>query len=100
MSHIASGFLVPHLVGQSLSGLVPSFLALIQGVGGNPDCINVNGTLVPKYSEPQFSVNVFFILLTILVIISWIAFVFLENLKRYFDIDVTAKETQGGKLLD
>lgn len=93
MSSIASNYLVSHLVGQSLSGLLPSFLALAQGVGGNPDCHQVNGTQVPVYPSPRFSVNVFFGLLTLLAIISWFAFFLLSNLKRFFAIDVTVGES-------
>ena len=86
MSNVASNYLVSHLVGQSLSGLIPSFLALIQGVGGNPECVpkDPNSTslekLVPKYPEPRFSVSTFFILLASLTLISWICFVLLAHI--------------------
>jgi riboflavin transporter 2 len=31
-----------YLIGEGLSGFVPSIAALIQGVGGNPECRNVS----------------------------------------------------------
>ena len=89
MSSISSTFLVSHLVGQSLSGLIPSFLALAQGVGGNPDCVNSTTNEVSPI-EPRYSVNVFFLLLTVLAVISWIAFFCLQNLKRFFNINVSS----------
>lgn len=94
MSHLSSTYLVSHLVGQSLSGLIPSFLALGQGVGGNPDCISINGTLHPVYPEARFSVNVFFLLLTFLAFLSWLAFFALEHLRGFFGIDVRASHTK------
>ena len=44
-------YLNSYLVGEGMSGFVPSIAALVQGVGGNPYCDNVtvidkNGTLV------------------------------------------------------
>ena len=34
-------YLNSYLIGEGLSGFVPSIAALIQGVGGNPECRNV-----------------------------------------------------------
>ena len=34
-----------YLVGEGLSGFVPAIAALIQGVGGNPECKNVTKIL-------------------------------------------------------
>ncbi|KAI1285760.1 Riboflavin transporter 2 [Halotydeus destructor] len=68
----------PLIVGEGMSGLVPSTFSLIQGVGGNPSCVNqtINGTttLKPVYAEPRFSTPVFFTLLTLMMIASWLAF--------------------------
>ena len=37
-------YLNSYLVGEGLSGFIPSVAALIQGVGGNPECQNVTVT--------------------------------------------------------
>jgi hypothetical protein len=34
-------YLNSYLIGEGLSGFVPAIAALIQGVGGNPECRNV-----------------------------------------------------------
>lgn len=54
-------YLNSYLVGEGLSGFVPSIAALIQGVGGNPYCENVtityaNGTEV-RCSGPCFGIE-------------------------------------------
>ena len=71
------------LFGEALSGLVPSMVALVQGVGGNPSCVNitVNGTtkVTTVYPEPLFSVDVFFIFISILMAVSWLAFYLLRH---------------------
>ena len=38
-------YLNSYLVGEGLSGFVPAIAALIQGVGGNPECGNVTKVL-------------------------------------------------------
>ncbi|CAH8666092.1 unnamed protein product [Schistosoma margrebowiei] len=68
--------------GEAFSDLVPSILALIQGVGSEPECINktVNDTLrvVPFYPPPRFSVSTFIYLLCIVLLISLTAFTLLD----------------------
>lgn len=87
MAHFKSKYLMSYLIGQGLSGLIPSVVAIIQGIGGNPECVNVTSSTTNTtkteaiYPEPRFSVGVFFIFLMIMVLMSWIAFIFLNNLK-------------------
>lgn len=75
------------LIGEGLSGVVPSFAALIQGVGGNPACVNVTDPttgehkLKPDLKDPLFSVNAFFFFLTSLMCTSWFAFFLLTRLQ-------------------
>ncbi|CAH8650272.1 unnamed protein product [Schistosoma intercalatum] len=68
--------------GEAFSDLVPSILALIQGVGSEPECINktVNDTLhvVPFYPPPRFSVSTFIYLLCIVLLLSLTAFTLLD----------------------
>lgn len=78
-------YLPSYLVGEGLSGLLPALVALMQGVGGNAKCINStdeNGTVtvVAEELDPNFSVDVFFYVLFIMMILSSGAFILLERL--------------------
>ncbi|CAH8678689.1 unnamed protein product [Schistosoma rodhaini] len=68
--------------GEAFSDLVPSTLALIQGVGSESECINktVNNTLrvVPFFPPPRFSVSTFIYLLCIVLLLSLTAFILLD----------------------
>ncbi|XP_017790777.1 PREDICTED: solute carrier family 52, riboflavin transporter, member 3-A-like [Habropoda laboriosa] len=79
-------YLVSYLVGEGLSGFVPSVVALIQGVGGNPECLNITTAESTKveftlyYPEPRFSSHIFFIFLGTLLSLCYFAFLGLNNL--------------------
>ena len=60
-------------VGEGLSGVVPSLLGLVQGAGGDTCYADA------KESNPRFSVNVYFVILSVLMVISFMAF-FLLNI--------------------
>lgn len=77
-------YLITYLVGEGLSGLLPSIFALIQGVGGNSVCMpspTDPNDLVEFTPDPLFGTDVFFGIITILISISAIAFVLLNNLR-------------------
>lgn len=81
-------YLVTYLIGEGLSGLLPGVLGLIQGVGGNAQCIkNENKTkpedsdLIEYYPPPRFSTETFFIIISSLFIAALIAFILLDQLK-------------------
>lgn len=84
MAQYAAPYLTAFYVGEGLSGLVPSALGLVQGVGGDPDCVNetVNpGTgheVVALYGPPRFSVGIFFGILSALLCCSGVAFTLLH----------------------
>ncbi|CAG2058083.1 unnamed protein product, partial [Timema podura] len=85
MRHFRDIYLISYYVGEGLSGFVPSIAALIQGVGGNPTCINQtyeNGTnhVVSYTSPPRFSTQSFFIFLFCMFLLSNISFILLNNL--------------------
>lgn len=63
-------------LGESLTSLLPSVLASVQGVGGEAIC-RENSTQ-PEYSLPRFSVQVYFWVFVALIILSLVAFVVLE----------------------
>jgi len=78
-------YLVSYLVGEGLSGFVPSTVALIQGVGQNPGCKNVTKPgsaleFVPAEADPRFSTEIFFIFIGTLLCLSFISFLCLNIL--------------------
>lgn len=76
--------LVSFFIGEGLSGLFPSAVALIQGVGGNPVCqgntTNSTDSQLPLISQPNFSPKVYFLLLFAVLASSTCAFWVLEFL--------------------
>ena len=87
MARFRQVYLTTYLIGEGLSGFLPSIFALIQGVGGNPSCRNttviVNGTeewqIEPFYPEPLFTVSAFFFILMGLMICCAASFVALNH---------------------
>ncbi|XP_014218429.1 riboflavin transporter 2-like [Copidosoma floridanum] len=77
-------YLVSYLVGEGLSGFLPSIVALVQGVGGNAECRNVtspdgSSKLEEYYPEPNFSSKTYFIILGSILFSSLLAFVSLNK---------------------
>uniref|UniRef100_A0A336LCJ0 Riboflavin transporter n=1 Tax=Culicoides sonorensis TaxID=179676 RepID=A0A336LCJ0_CULSO len=88
-------YLITYLVGEGLSGLVPSLLALAQGVGGNTKCVASNETEsgYDYYTPPpRFNIQIFFTIISCLFIICTIAFLFIDRLptfkKQYSNVDI------------
>lgn len=87
MARFRMVYLTSYLIGEGLSGFLPSIVALLQGVGGNPECLNVSSTingseswhLEAFYPEPRFSVSAFFFVLMSLMISSALAFIGLNH---------------------
>ncbi|XP_020287489.1 solute carrier family 52, riboflavin transporter, member 3-A-like [Pseudomyrmex gracilis] len=79
-------YLVSYLVGEGLSGFIPSTVALVQGVGSNQGCINVTKPdsnhleFIPASSDPRFSSQIFFIFIGTLLCLSFLSFVGLNIL--------------------
>jgi riboflavin transporter 2 len=80
MKRFKAKYLHAMFFGESLTATLPTLIALIQGIGGEVQCIKNNQTLLiePTYSEPRFSVSVFFFLVTGIIGISLIAFMILR----------------------
>lgn len=79
MARFPEIYLTSYLIGEGFSGLLPSILALAQGVGGNPLCLNVTeGSTVihmqPYYPSPRFSTSDFFIILLVMMVLSAVGF--------------------------
>ena len=85
MGLFRSLYLNSYLIGEGMSGFVPSIAALAQGVSGNPVCTNMtldNGTVVEEavVGEPRFSTSHFFTFLLAMMVISLVAFLLLHYL--------------------
>ncbi|XP_070553705.1 riboflavin transporter 2-like [Ptychodera flava] len=107
MSLFEKPFMSSYFVGEGFSAFVPSVLGLLQGVGGNPECLNhtyVNSTLIGNttinttyyeteyyYPPPRYSVEVFFFLLALLLLTSLVSFALLVHLPRIKRIHVDEK---------
>ncbi|XP_049868524.1 solute carrier family 52, riboflavin transporter, member 3-A isoform X2 [Pectinophora gossypiella] len=64
LRHFRDVYLATYLVGEGLSGFVPSLLALAQGVGGDPECVvGEDGVLWAVQPPPRFGSGVFLLLL-------------------------------------
>ncbi|XP_055853388.1 solute carrier family 52, riboflavin transporter, member 3-A [Episyrphus balteatus] len=94
-------YLITYLFGEGLSGLLPSVVALIQGVGGSTQCIlnqTEAGPIWVKYTPPPlFGTRDFFIICFALMLCSCIGFLLLDRLriakKQYANVTVTTGNT-------
>ena len=86
-------YLNSYLIGEGMSGFVPSIVALGQGVTGNPEC--VNGSLHFPAEQARFSTSSFFGFLMAMMIISLTAFLMLHYLPslRSERVSCTAGDT-------
>lgn len=74
-----------YFAGESLSNLIPAILGLVQGVGQKPECVpeSTNSTkLMAKHFPARFSVQIYFICLSAIMLISFLAFIFLWKTYR------------------
>ncbi|XP_053704952.1 solute carrier family 52, riboflavin transporter, member 3-A isoform X1 [Synchiropus splendidus] len=96
MMQLHARYITSYFIGEGLSGFVPGVVALAQGVGA-ARCVNashVGGNessadewrLQTQYLPPNFSTEVFFILLTIMMCISLAAFVMLNRQPRTYEL--------------
>uniref|UniRef100_A0A1A8EME8 Riboflavin transporter n=1 Tax=Nothobranchius korthausae TaxID=1143690 RepID=A0A1A8EME8_9TELE len=115
MMRLRPQYLTTYFVGEGLSGLVPALVALIQGVGvvhcknatsaGNGSSDNSSmvgdGELQAVYQPAKFSVQVFFVFLSAMMVVCLVAFILLNHhpavalerkSDRYFSTDQEKKE--------
>lgn len=85
LRHFRDVYLATYLVGEGLSGFIPSILALIQGIGGEPECIPSadNSTIEAHYPPPRFDSTVFLLLLGALSATSLVSFTTINNFKGF-----------------
>ena len=88
MANFKVHYMTAFYIGEGFGGLLPAIAGLIQGTGQDPDCRNHtipvsnetagnNGTewiIWPHYEEPLFSVEVFFVFLLCMLLVSLSAF--------------------------
>lgn len=93
MTRLPAHYVTTYFIGEGLSGFIPGVVALAQGVG-MATCVNSsetvgnqtggNWTLQTVYLPPNFSTEVFFALLAVMMCISLAAFFALNKLPRRF----------------
>ncbi|XP_059049619.1 ionotropic receptor 75a-like [Achroia grisella] len=77
-------YLATYLVGEGLSGFIPSILSLIQGVGGEPECVPYgDNSTIPIYPPARFDSTVFMLILAVLAIISFVSFTIIDSTKIF-----------------
>lgn len=75
-------YIVSYFIGEGLSGVLPSVVALIQGVGERAECSsdlnNMTESVSLNASVTKFSGQYYFLFLTLMLILSLIAFIVLR----------------------
>ncbi|KAK2140982.1 hypothetical protein LSH36_1190g00095 [Paralvinella palmiformis] len=85
-------YMTAFYIGEGLSGMIPGFVGLIQGVQSNPECLNVSVVItnittgenttdyriMAEYPQPTFSVQTFFFFLFAMMLISGTSFTLLH----------------------
>lgn len=97
MMQLPAKYITTFFIGEGLSGFVPGVIALAQGVG-IAKCVNSTHTagnqsnsqnlwsLQTVYLPPNFSTEVFFVFLALMMCVSMAAFVALNKLPRTFEL--------------
>lgn len=88
MGRFRETYMISYLMGEGVGGFIPSIVTLIQGVGGNPECINGQA----HYPPPRFDITIFFIFTFIMYLLSSIAFTLLSNLQMCKNEYVSEKQ--------
>ncbi|XP_026314097.1 riboflavin transporter 2 isoform X3 [Hyposmocoma kahamanoa] len=84
LRHFRDVYLVTYLIGEGLSGFLPSIIALAQGVGGEPTCVLGPDDSVHQVDpDPRFGITVFLLALTVLSAISLFSFTAIDRWKRF-----------------
>lgn len=89
-------YLVTFFIGEGLSGLIPSIVALGQGVGGDPVCIASNSTdtgLTVYNPPPKFGVQTYFGFVSLVFLVSLVSFLLLDLIPNF-------KNERGPKVTD
>ncbi|KAJ0036260.1 hypothetical protein NQD34_004937 [Periophthalmus magnuspinnatus] len=97
MMQLPANYITTYFIGEGLSGFIPGVIALAQGVG-MAKCVNSTHTtgnhssteelwiFKTEYLPPNFSTELFFFFLALMMCISLAAFVALNKLPRTFEM--------------
>lgn len=94
MKQLPAKYITTYFIGEGLSGFIPGIIALAQGVG-IAKCVNSTQNATTnedlwsfhtEYLPPNFSTEVFFYFLALMMCISMAAFIALNKLPRTFEI--------------
>lgn len=87
MGRFKGMYLISYLIGEGMSGFLPSIVALIQGVGGNAECVESKNSTIEQphfqlYTPPaRFGTFEFFLFVFVVLIFSAMAFFLLDRHK-------------------
>ncbi|XP_062248338.1 solute carrier family 52, riboflavin transporter, member 3-A [Platichthys flesus] len=107
MTQLPAKYITTYFFGEGLSGFIPGVVALAQGVG-IARCVDSNqtegnhthgnaSTSHTEYLPPNFSIEVFFAFLAVMMSVSLAAFVALNKLPRTFELSTEnlMQDTEG-----
>lgn len=105
MGRLPEIYLVSYFIGEGFSGLIPSLLALLQGVAKHPVCVNVtvDGNVTSKeiYQPPLFSSTIFLIIISALMLVNTLSFVYLNYFSNLMaKYSVQSKEKRDSPQVD
>ncbi|CAG2171444.1 unnamed protein product, partial [Oppiella nova] len=87
MARFDNNYLTPYLIGEGLSGFLPTIFALLQGVQQSESCeaynemsVNASASDAKHLSQLTFSAQYFFVSLLFTLMISWLALILLQIL--------------------
>lgn len=80
MKRFRTQYLSAVFLGEGLTGLIPTILLIIQGIGGEAICnTSANGTIsTPTFTKPRFSITIYMLLVAGIILASLIAFILLR----------------------
>ncbi|KAJ8670376.1 hypothetical protein QAD02_001635 [Eretmocerus hayati] len=93
-------YLVSYFIGEGLSGVMPSIVALIQGIDESLVCNNTNQQSISEGEEtlPRFSSKYYFLFLCTCLCVSFFAFLILDKLP-YLNKEKISSQELDNKLL-
>lgn len=87
MNKLPELYLVPYFIGEGLSGLIPSVIALVQGVGRDQKCVNITtptGVKLEKVAEePYFGSTLFLVISGCFMLLSTLSFFYLNYVSNF-----------------
>ncbi|KAK2841223.1 hypothetical protein Q7C36_012802 [Tachysurus vachellii] len=111
MMQLPARYITTYFIGEGLSGFLPGLVALAQGVG-MAKCVNVsqtsgnlsnpdhnNFTLEVQYIPPNFSTEIFFSFLVVMMLISIGAFGLLNHIAKTFTLSTEDLVSEAGAVV-